>query len=235
MTPAFVIADLFATKGIEYLFVIGFLLALILYLRLLSGSPSRSPLAAAARLAASPASWFQLRPGLFYHQGHGWASRGEDDVVTVGLDDFAQKLVGHPASLVLPSPGERLRQGHQGWGLSAGGRTVDMLSPVGGEVVEVNREVIDNPELVNEDPYGRGWLLKVHVPTWIADRMSLLKGGLARAWMDETVASLQGRLAAESGAIAQDGGAPVTGFARALSPDDWETIARDFLGTGTNN
>jgi glycine cleavage system H lipoate-binding protein len=213
-------ADLFATKGIEYLLVIGFLVALVVYIRFLGGTSRAGLVASGLPATAGPTRWFRLDPGLFYHQGH---------VVTVGLDDFAQKLVGRPAALVLPPVGTRLSQGRRAWGLTAGGKTVDMLSPVDGEVVEVNCSALDNPGLINEDPYGQGWLLKVRAPSWIANRMSLLSGKLAGAWLAETVSALQRRLATESGAIAQDGGYPVTGFARALSAEAWDELARDFL------
>lgn len=220
--------DLFATKGIEYLLVIAFLLALILFWRVL-GRP-----ATAAEPAATPntgGAWFRLADGLFYHQGHTWARPEADGVATVGLDDFAQRLLGSPSSLELPRPGGRVRQGGRDIGVRFGSRRVDILSPVAGRVVALNEAVLRAPGLVNDDPYGAGWLLKVAVPDMRSNLSNLLSGQLARDWLEHTTATLRRRMAPDH-ALLQDGGRPVTGMARELSDEGWEEIAREFLLTG---
>ncbi len=60
----------------------------------------------------------------------------------------------------LPKIGRWLRQGQKGWSVVCGSERIDMLSPVEGEVVEVNPEVVNNPELLTKDPYGKGWLVR---------------------------------------------------------------------------
>jgi glycine cleavage system H lipoate-binding protein len=83
-----------------------------------------------------------------------------NETVRVGMDDFAQKLVGVPAKIELPKIGSTLNQGENGWRLQFNGKSVDMLSPLNGEVVAVNEEIIQNPAILNDDPYQKGWLLK---------------------------------------------------------------------------
>ncbi len=69
-----------------------------------------------------------------------------------------------PQAFALPSVGERLQQGEKGWSVKVDGQHVSLLSPVQGEVAEVNADAIANPSLVQDDPYGKGWLLKVRAP-----------------------------------------------------------------------
>jgi glycine cleavage system H lipoate-binding protein len=228
--PSLIQVDIFATKGIEYILVIFFLAALVLFWRLLN-----RPQVGAVATARAPGMWnhwFNLREGLFYHQGHVWAAPEGKDIVRIGLDDFAQRLVGEPSSIDVPSTGHRLEQGERGGRLKVGGRFINFLSPVGGEVQEVNGALRTSPGLVNRDPYGEGWLMKVRVPNMTANLRNLLSGRLAKAWMDEAVQRLHSRVTGELGTVMQDGGAPVTGMARHISDEDWDKLAEEFLLSG---
>ena len=224
--------DLFATKGIEYLLVLGFLPVLALFWRFLNESGYTAPaLAMAGSAARSVSPWFRLHDGIFYHQGHTWAEPESEDVVRVGIDDFAQKLLGKASMLRLPEVGTRVEQGERGLSLAIGEKSIDILSPVGGEIIERNEAVLRTPEIVNADPYGSGWLMKVRVPKMESNLKNLLSGTLAGAWMDEAVDGLRTRLSGEMGMLLQDGGVPVAGMARNLSPDGWDEIAKEFLMT----
>ena len=218
--------DLFATKGIEYLLVLGFLPALALFWRLLN---ERRPSPAGG--VVNPDAWFRIDDARFHHQGHSWAMPEGGGVVKIGIDDFAQKLVGIPGSIDLPPLGTRLEQAETGWRIRVENESIDMLSPVDGEVVDVNEIVYRSPELVNRDPYGEGWLMKVRVPRWKANVGNLLCGAVARKWMDETTAALRARMVTSVGPVLQDGGVPVSGIAKSLSEDRWQEIAREFLLT----
>jgi len=223
--------DIFATKGIEYLMVIGFLMMLVVFWRALARTPRAMAAPAHAGRPAGPQAWFDLAEGLFYHQGHTWAAPEEDGVVRVGLDDFAQKLVGVAQRVDLPGVGSLVEQGEMGVKLNVAAKSIEVLSPVGGEVLAVNEEVLRSPGLINEDPYGKGWLFKVRVPKLRANLRNLLSGRLARLWMDSTVRALKRRMEGELGPVLQDGGVPVIGIAKDLSPDEWEEIAAEFLQT----
>lgn len=222
--------DIYATKGIEYLLVVAFLLAIVFFSRSFA-----LPVTEGGRKGffADLAGWFRIPEGIFYHQGHGWLRPAEGGLVTVGIDDFAQKFVGPIDSLDLPPAGSRLRQGAQGWGLKVGPKTIPMLSPVDGEVVEVNWDALRNPASLNEDPYGKGWLLKVRPERLGPNTCGLLTGSLARRWLEGVAESLRAHLREPAlGAVAQDGGIPVSGIARALDPEAWDELASDFFMTG---
>ena len=222
--------DLFATKGLEYLLVIAFLVTLVVFWRFLN-RPTRTTLPRGAALdrRGTTAGWFQLPKEIYYHQGHSWALPEGDNVVKVGIDDFAQKLLGKPSSIRLPEIGTRIGQGEKGWELLVDQKSVAMLSPVNGEVIAVNEEIIESPDLLNQDPYKKGWLLKVRASRMKTDLKNLLHGKLAGAWIEEATDSLRERIAGDLGVVLQDGGIPVEGIAKSLSPETWEEVASEFL------
>lgn len=226
----FTYVDIFATKGIEYLLVIGFLLALTPFWRILR-VPARTGIEAVRRAMASVAQWFSLPEGLFYHQGHSWLMPQGAELVKVGVDDFAQKLVGRSNKISLPRVGSRIEQGEVGWKLDIGKKNINMLSPVSGSVVAVNKDIATNPDLINQDPYGKGWLMMVKPDNKRATVKNLLTGKVATAWMDKTADELREKMGSELGTVYQDGGLPVSGIAKALSPDAWDKIASEFLLT----
>lgn len=106
-----------------------------------------------------------------------------------------------------------------------------MLSPVDGTVVAVNERLLDSPEVLDRDPYGEGWLLKVRAPRAAANAKQLLSGALARRWMEEACDGLRTLMSPELGRAYQDGGVPVDGMARSLDPARWDEVARRFLLT----
>jgi glycine cleavage system H lipoate-binding protein len=219
--------DFLPTKGIEYLIAIAYLVLLVPLGWLLSRTGPRT--AAAVAAPAAMRSWFRVPETLHFHRGHAWAAPEGGGVFRVGIDDFAQRLLGRPDALALPPAGERVEQGAPGPRLTIGGADIRMLSPVGGEVVETNPEVLREPGLVCADPYGRGWLMKVRVPEARAALSNLLTGKLAQAWMDDAAEGLSRLMGPSLGPVLQDGGVPVSGFARELSPAGWPRMAEELL------
>lgn len=220
--------DIYATKGIEYLIVIAFLAAFVLFCRYMY-RPREA--AAPPRVAPENVTRFRIPEGLFYHQGHGWLRPEPGSVGVVGLDDFAQKLIGKIDAVDLPSVGSRLAQGDKGWSLVVDAVPIPMLSPVAGEVVEVNHEVLRSPEILRQDPYGKGWLLKVKSARIASDTRNLLSGKLARAWMENALDRLAPVHPENLGPVLQDGGMPLEGIARILGGSHWAELARTHLLT----
>lgn len=223
--------DIFATKGLEYLAVIAFLITLIIFWRFLNRPAKAAVSVIPERIKTTLIDWFYLADDFLYHQGHSWAIPEEGEVVRVGIDDFAQKLLGKPSEIQLPKVGSQIVQGEKGWKLRFNGKSIDILAPVNGKVVEVNQEILRDPELLNKDPYQKGWLLKVKPSKLKADQKNLLSGTLAKAWIEDTVDKLSNRITGNFGLVLQDGGLPVAGFAKEMSPTDWDKIAKEFLLT----
>jgi glycine cleavage system H protein len=107
-----------------------------------------------------------------YTKEHEWARLGEGEAM-VGITDFAQEQLGDLVYFDLPDPGAQVRQ-HAKLGEVESVKAVsEIYAPLSGEVIEVNQKAMDSPELVNQDPYGEGWLLKVR-PADASEMDSLL-------------------------------------------------------------
>lgn len=220
--------DPYLVKTVEYLTGVAFLLLFIPFWRFATGV-ALAPAAARPRAWSGDfAEWFRVPERLYYHPGHAWLRPDADGFVTVGVDDFAQQLVGPLSGLSLPAPGMAITRGSGAWGLKGDGKEVPMLAPVTGVVADVNPRALANPLLVNDDPYGLGWLLKVRTaggkPT-----DDLMTGQDAARWMRAVSHDLVGSMSPALGQLAQDGGMPVHGLARGIDEAHWDDIARRFL------
>jgi glycine cleavage system H lipoate-binding protein len=228
------ILTLYSAKMIEYGIAIVFLLLFIPFWKYVLG-PSAAAVPAHARVrqaATTGADWFPIPLDRLFHRGHAWARPDPGGLVTVGLDGFAAKLVGPLAAVALPQVGTAVGQGERAWRLVADdGRAIEMLSPLDGTIAEINTELASTPEATQVDPYGRGWLFRLRPQRLRANSTNLLSGATARRWMDDAVAGLQRTLSPELGALAQDGGVPVTGMARIIDPEHWDSLARTHLLT----
>ena len=224
--------DIFATKGIEYIVAIIFLLMLIWFWRWIN-RPSAVVASQDKNLKnrVSLVDWFRLADNYYYHQGHSWVNPDQDGLARIGIDDFAQKLMGRPSEIKMPAVGTRLQQGEKGMQIKIGDKNIDFLSPVDGQVVAVNDKVLQTPELINQDPYEQGWLFKVRSSTLNRNLKNLLKGRIARTWIEETVNTLSTKISGNYGVVLQDGGMITTGFIKEIAPENWELVAAEFFLT----
>jgi glycine cleavage system H protein len=101
-------------------------------------------------------------PDLHYSKEHEWV-RVDEDVGAVGITDYAQDQLGDMVYLDLPKVGTQVEQLAKLGEIESVKAVSDLFSPVSGEVTEVNQEAVDAPELVNRDPYGAGWLVKMRL------------------------------------------------------------------------
>jgi glycine cleavage system H protein len=97
---------------------------------------------------------------LKYSRTHEWV-RQDDDIVTVGITDHAQCMLGDLVYVELPDVESTLELGQECAVVESVKAAADIYCPVSGEIVEVNESLFDNPQLVNEDPYGNGWLFRI--------------------------------------------------------------------------
>ncbi len=99
---------------------------------------------------------------LRYTKEHEWV-HAEGDIATVGVTDYAQDQLGDIVYLDLPAAGATFAQGDKLGEIESVKAVSDLFSPVSGEVLEVNQEAVDEPEAVNDEPYGKGWLIKLRL------------------------------------------------------------------------
>lgn len=103
-----------------------------------------------------------LPANLFYTKDHEWL-RVEGEFGYVGVTDFAQGELGDIVFLEIETLGETLKK-EEVFGTIEAVKTVsDMFMPVGGEILEVNPAIVESPDLVNKDPYGEGWMIKIRI------------------------------------------------------------------------
>lgn len=99
---------------------------------------------------------------LKYTKDHEWV-RVEGDAAIIGISDFAQEQLGDVVFVELPAIGKQFKQGDEAAVIESVKAASEVYAPVGGEVVEINLPLGDNPGLVNEAPTGEGWFLKIRI------------------------------------------------------------------------
>jgi glycine cleavage system H protein len=103
-----------------------------------------------------------------YTKSHEWLT-AEGKSVTVGITDFAQSQLGDVVFLELPAPGRKLTAGESFGVVESVKAASDLYSPVSGRITAVNEKLAAHPELINSDPYGDGWILKVELAGELPD------------------------------------------------------------------
>ncbi|MDI6707330.1 MAG: glycine cleavage system H protein [Bacillota bacterium] len=103
---------------------------------------------------------YKFEEGLYYDEDHGWV-RDDGELLTFGVTDFFQKLSGEIVFVELPAAGRNIEKGKPYSSIESGKWVGRLKAPLSGEIVEVNNEIGDFPYMVNEDPYGDGWIIKV--------------------------------------------------------------------------
>jgi glycine cleavage system H lipoate-binding protein len=175
-------------------------------------------------------SGFQVPENVRYHSGHTWALSESRELVRVGLDDFASKLIGKIESIALPQRGRWVRQGQKIWTIFRDGKSVDMVSPIEGTVSDVNEAVAKDPSLALRDPYGEGWIVTVQAPDSKINFRNLIGGALARMWTEDSALRLRKRMpVAMAAALAQDGGVAVDDITAHLPNEDWSALTKEFF------
>jgi glycine cleavage system H protein len=104
----------------------------------------------------------QVLEELKYTNDHEWAHE-EGEVLVIGITDHAQEALGEIVYIELPSEGDEITKGDPFGAVESTKAVSDLYAPVSGDVVEVNEALLDSPELINADPYGEAWMIKVKV------------------------------------------------------------------------
>jgi glycine cleavage system H protein len=123
---------------------------------------------------------------LYYHAEHAWV-RKEGDIGVVGLNDFAQKLAGTIKRVATLEEDDEVQKDKPCGTISSGKWTGKLYSPVSGEIIEVNEDIEDEPKLINESPYGEGWIFKVKLSDE-SEFDSLYHGDNVTDWLKSEIA-----------------------------------------------
>ena len=119
---------------------------------------------------------------VYYSKEHEWV-RVDGDTATVGITDFAQGQLGDVVFVEVPEAGRQLSQGGEAAVVESVKAASDVYAPIGGEVIEGNQAVVDEPSLVNSDPEGEGWFFKLRVAD-TGELNDLMNGEQYKAYCD---------------------------------------------------
>lgn len=173
---------------------------------------------------------FRLKAGCYFHPRHLWvAMSGEaPDEARVGVDDFAQKIIGPVDRVSAPPEGSLVRENNVAFLLHSGNRTARMIAPANGVLRAVNRKLESDPGIVNRAPYKEGWILSMHLSGDGIGR--LYHGSVARKWLEWEVERLQRAFSQDLGLTATDGGECLPDLSGRLNDAQWSRIVTLFLG-----
>ena len=124
---------------------------------------------------------YQVPEGLYYTKDWGWV-KVEGDKVRVGITDYAQQQLRELVYAELPTPGTIVKQKEPYGTVESVKAVSDLVAPVSGTVEEVNEEVQATPEILNEDPYGKGWLLVIKPSNLKAELANIMDFSKAVEW-----------------------------------------------------
>lgn len=173
---------------------------------------------------------FEVADDIYYHEGHTWAKPEYGGRIRVGLDDFAQKLLGDLSRVELPNIGQTLKQGEVGFQMKRNGESAQALSPVDGIVEHVNDQLSGHPELIHGSPYEKGWLFIVEPTKLRKNLKGLYFGEEADHYMSAEREQLFS-MADDDLRLAADGGAPVEDIFKELKGKSWAKVIKQFLKT----
>ena len=126
---------------------------------------------------------YKVEAGIYYTKEHEWAKKLGDGRVAIGVDDYAQSQLHEIVYVELPEVGAEVAQGGALGAVESVKAVSDVYAPVGGKVVEVNEELLDSPELINDDPYGEGWIAKMEPSGLEADLANLMDAEKYKAFL----------------------------------------------------
>ena len=202
----------------------------------------REKAAAEARLVRELTALFpsrtalELPGGLFVHSGHTWAKLDSyGGAVQVGLDGFAQGVLGKVDRFELPADGATLRQGEPAFAALQAGKRIEFVSPVDGVVCAVNHRINSDPSMARKEPYEKGWAFMLRPSNLSRDLKKLRIGAEASEWLEREARSfteflfLHRAAPAEVGATLADGGSHVDGVMESMDGEILKIAIRKYF------
>ena len=184
---AYTYTNIFDTKGIEYLIIIGFLILIIPFWRLLN-KPLKIKTKVREAIGILSENILRIPQGLFYSKNHTWMHLEKSGYAKVGLDDLLLHITGGVELSNFKSHGERVSKGELIAEIMQDGKRLKIVSPLSGEIQSLNTALSENPEVLNEDPYGKGWILRIKPDKWVSETNSYLLADDALEWSKRELA-----------------------------------------------
>jgi len=228
--------NIFDTKGIEYLVIIAFLLLLIPFWMALNKQVKLKEQMRKA-LGILSAGILKVPQGIFYSKNHTWTYLEKSGIAKVGLDDLILHITGEVKIHQVKNPGESIKKGDLLAEIDQNGKSLSIFSPISGEVISSNPVLSVNHEILNEDPYGKGWLFNIKPSKWITEIPACYLAEEATVWFKKELDRYKdflsmnlGKYSPESSmAILQDGGELTDNSLSGLPNELWQDFQKEFL------
>jgi glycine cleavage system H protein len=232
----FTYTNIFDTKGIEYLVVIVFLLLIIPFWRLLN-KPLAIKAKAGEALGTLSENILKIPLGLFYSKNHTWMQLEKSGFAKVGLDDLLMHITGEVKVHNLKNAGDNVNTGDIIAQIEQNGKQLEIKSPISGEIQSVNNTLKANPGIMNDDPYGKGWILKIKPEKWIAETSACLVAEDALEWSKKELERFKDFLATSvnkitphtTTTILQEGGELTDNPLSTMPKEVWADFQDEFL------
>lgn len=233
---AFSYSNIFETKGIEYIAIIAFFMVLIPFWIILN---KREVIKQKIQKVLKIMSFDVLKipQGIFHGENHTWAFLEKSGAASVGLDDFLLHTTGEVKLTNLKNTGEIINKGDLLTEVEQGNKLLKIFSPISGTILHTNLQLNETPELLNNDPYGKGWVYKIKPTKWIDETRSLYLSEDATNWSKMEMQRFKDFLAQSSKkysseptlAVLQDGGELIDNVLSELPEPIWMDFQESFL------
>jgi glycine cleavage system H lipoate-binding protein/ABC-type phosphate transport system substrate-binding protein len=177
--------------------------------------------------------------GLFYDKSHTWAFMERNGLVRIGIDDFLQHVTGPVTRIRMKSPGEQVTKGEKILSIIQNGKQLNIQAPVSGTIREYNSRLLSDASLVNQSPYGQGWIYMIEPANWIRETGFMFMTARYHEWLRNEFARLRDFFASSepvhaaggSRFVMQDGGELRENILAGFGPEVWEDFQTRFIDT----
>lgn len=234
---AFSYTDIFDTKGLEYLIVIGFLL-LIIPIWLLLNRPVKARLNLIRSIRGLSENMLKIPQGIYFNGNQTWAFLERNGLAKIGISDMLLHMIGGVSVDYIKKEGELVEKGEKIARVKQDNHELLISSPVSGRIGQLNHSVELEEGKINLDPYGEGWLIQVKPRKWKNDMVDSKLDEEAVEWTKEELSRFKDFLSGvavqgengEALTILQEGGELVDYPLSEMGDDAWRKFQKEFLG-----
>jgi len=227
-------SDIFETKGLEYIIVIGFLLLIIPFWMILN-KPLNLKTKVVEALEVISVQALRIPQGLFYNKNHTWSHLEKTGLASVGMDDLLLHLTGGIELEYLKERQEKVKRGEPIARISQEGKELVITSPLSGEVEGIHSSLLNNSGAISEDPYS-SWLYRIRPKNWREETCGSFLADEASEWAEKELTRFKDFLAesitqgsGESAVVLQEGGELIDHPLREMDQVTWQGFQDKFL------
>lgn len=177
--------------------------------------------------------------GLYYDKSHTWAFMEKNGYVKIGIDDFLLHITGNLNRLKMKDLGEKVSKGEAVLSLIQNGKQLTIKSPISGIIKSINKQIIDNPSIINVSGFNEGWIYTVEPTNWSRDLQFLLMADKYKEWLKNEFTRLKDFISTITLSnnkelatiILQDGGEIKENLLADYGPEVWEDFQTKFINT----